>query len=164
MKRVYIYSITVLAFFVIGVVIANLIIMPRIVHMGKEIGVPNVCNLPLETAVQELKEKDLEGVVIERRYDNIIEEGKVIIQDPLPKAKVKAGRIINLTISLGPQTIKVPYLAGVDIEKGKLIIEKLGLTIDTVNFLLSDSVAKDKIIRTIPAPEVELKKGEAITL
>ncbi len=164
MKKHFIYSITVLAFFIIGVVIANFIIMPRIVQMGEEIVVPNVCNLPLETAIQGLQEKNLEGVVIERRYDDIIEEGKVIIQEPLPRAKVKRGRIINLTISLGAQTVKVPHLAGVDKEKGKLITERLGLTIDTVDFLFSDSIAKEKIIRTIPAPEVVLKKGDAITL
>lgn len=164
MRRFFVYSVTILVFFIIGVIIANFIIMPLIVHMGKEIAVPNVCNLPLERAVQELKKKNLEGVVTERRYDEIIEEGKVIVQDPLPSAKVKKGRIINLTVSLGPETIKVPYLSGVDIEKGKLIVKRLGLTIEAIDCLFSDSIAKDKIIKTIPESETELKKGDAVKL
>jgi len=164
MKKIILYAVTVLAFFVVGIFIANFVIMPLIVRRGKEIIVPNVCNLSLETAIEELKKRDLEGIVTERRYDQIIEEGKVIIQTPLPNSKVKAGRIINLTVSLGPETMKVPYLEGVDIEKGKLIIEKLGLKIEVIDYSFSDSVAKDKIIKTGPEPEVELKKGDAIKL
>ncbi len=164
MKRIYLYIITILAFFVAGVIIANLIIMPAIVQMGREIVVPNVCNVPLETAIQELKKGNLEGVVIERRYDQIIEEGRVIIQHPLPDARVKAGRIINLTVSLGPQTLTVPYLDGIDVEKGKLIIKRLGLTIGTIDSLISDSIAQNKIISTVPEPGVQLKKGDAISL
>ncbi len=164
MKRFYLYSITIVAFFVIGVVIANFIIMPAVVHLGKEIVVPNVCNLPLETAIQELQRKNLEGVVTERRYDQVVEEGHVLIQNPLPDAKVKAGRIINLTVSSGPQAVKVPYLTGIDIEKGKLIIKRLGLTIGTVDFLFSDSIAQGKIINTIPESGVELRKGDAVAI
>ncbi len=164
MRRIYFYLIIIVAFFVIGVIIANIIIMPAIVQMGKEIVVPNVCNIPLETAIQELKKQNLEGVVIERRYDQIIEEGKVIIQNPLPDARVKAGRIINLTVSLGPQTVKVPYLTGIDVEKGKLIIKRLGLTIGTIDYLFSDSIIQNKIINTVPEPGVLLTKGDAVSL
>ncbi|MCK4249968.1 PASTA domain-containing protein [candidate division WOR-3 bacterium] len=162
MKKPLIYFITILVFFVIGILIANLIIMPYLVQKGKTVSVPNVCNLPLEDAIEELKILNLEGVVTERRYDQIIEEGCVIVQNPLPDTRVKTGRIINLAVSMGMETIKVPYLQGVDIEKGKLIIKKLGLTIDTVDFLFSDSIEKDKIIETIPRPEQELKKGDAV--
>ncbi len=164
MKKLILYAVIVLAFFIVGIIIANFIIMPLVVGRGKEIVVPNVCNLSLETAIEELKKKNLEGVVTERRYDQIIEEGKVIIQTPLPNSKVKVGRIINLTVSLGPETMKVPHLEGVDIEKGKLIIERLGLTIETIDYSYSDSVAKDKIMKTEPEPEAELKKGEAVKL
>ncbi len=162
MKKSFIYLITILGFFIIGILIANLVIMPYIVQKGKTVSVPNVCNLPLEDGIEELKTQNLEGVVTERRYDQIIEEGCVIVQNPLPDTRVKTGRIINLAVSMGMETIKVPYLQGVDIEKGKLIIKKLGLTIDTIDFLFADSVEKDKIIETIPKPEQELKKGDAV--
>lgn len=162
MKKILIYSIILLVFFAIGILIANLVIMPYIVQKGKTVSVPNVCNMPLEIAIEELRIQNLEGVVTERRYDRIIEEGCVILQNPLPDSKAKTGRIINLTVSLGHETIKVPHLQGVDIEKGKMIIKKLGLTIDTVDFLFSDSMAKDKIIVTIPGSEKELKKGDAV--
>lgn len=164
MRRIYFYLIIIVAFFVTGVIIANIIIMPAIVQMGREIVVPNVCNIPLESAIQELKKQNLEGVVIERRYDQIIEEGKVIIQNPLPDARVKAGRIINLTVSLGPQTIKVPYLTGIDVEKGKLILKRLGLTVGTIDSLFSDSIVHNRIINTVPEPGDLLKKGDAVSL
>ena len=164
MKKVLIYAAIIIAFFILGIVIANFVIMPSIVHMGEEVVVPNVCNLPLEKALEELEKKKLEGVVTERRYDYVIEEGKIIIQDPLPDENVKVGRIINLTVSLGPETVKLPYLTGVDYDKGKLIVERLGLVIESVEYLFSDSIAEGKIMKTIPEPEVEMKKGENVKL
>jgi beta-lactam-binding protein with PASTA domain len=164
MKKIIIYAAIIIAFFILGLVIANFVIMPSIVHMGEEVVVPNVCNLPLEKALEELEKKRLEGVVTERRYDFVIEEGKIIIQDPLPDASVKVGRIINLTVSLGPETVRLPFLTGVDYEKGKLIVERLGLIIESVEYLFSDSIAQGKIMKTIPDPEVEMKKGDEVKL
>ena len=164
MKKLFIYLITILSFFILGVIIANFVIMPSVVHKGREIEVPDVLQMALDSAVAELKKKGLEGVVTERRFDPIIEEGKVIIQEPLPKTKVKKGRIINLTVSLGPESIKVPYLTGIDIDKGKMIIKRLGFHLDSIEFIFSDTIPRNKIIRTVPDAEVELKKGDTIKL
>jgi beta-lactam-binding protein with PASTA domain len=117
MRRTLIYTGIILAFFVIGVLIANFLVMPLLVGRGEEVAVPNVCDLTLDDAIEQLEGAGLEGVVVERRFDQIIKEGNVIIQEPFPEARVKKGRIINLTVSLGPETIKVPYLMGISYEK-----------------------------------------------
>jgi len=164
MRKILIYIIAIIVFFIIGLILANFIIMPAVVRMGQEVVVPNVCNLPLDTAIAVLKQLGLQGVVVERRYDSVIDEGKVIIQEPLPDTKVKKGRIVNLSVSLGSETINVPFLLGLDLEKGRLIIEKLGLIVEKVESLFSDSIPIGKIIKTIPEFETELKKGEGIKL
>lgn len=164
MKKFYIYTFVVFGFFVIGIVIANFLIMPSIVRMGRETVVPNVCNISLDEALETLKQRKLEGIVIERRHDHIIEEGRIIVQEPLPEARVKAGRIINLTVSLGPQTIKIPFLTGIGVDKGRSILQRLGLNIKSVEWIFSDSIARTVIIETIPPPESELTKGDAVTI
>lgn len=162
MKKALLYLLVILAFFVVGILIANFLIMPSIVHKGREVIVPNVCNLSLEEAMNELKKRGLDGLATERRHDQIIEEGYIIIQDPLPDQKVKSGRIIHLTVSLGPQVINVPFLAGIDIQKGELILKRLGFTIEKIDYVNSDTIIRGKIIRTIPEHEVELTKGDAV--
>ncbi len=164
MKKTLFLVVAVAIFFILGILLANFIIMPLLVHKGEEIEVPNVCNLPLDEALKQLKQENLEGVVTERRYDPIIESGNIIIQEPLPGAKVKKGRIINLTVSLGPETIKVPYLTGVGLEKAKLILKNLGLLIDTVDSLYSDSIPAGMIIKTVPEAGTEIHKGEKIKI
>lgn len=164
MRRFYTYAFVIFAFFVIGIVIANFLIMPNIVRMGKETVVPNVCNTILEEALETLKQKELEGIVTERRHDNVIEQGKIIVQEPLPGARVKAGRIINLTVSLGPQTVRVPYLLGIDVGKGRSILQRLGLNIASVEWVFSDSLARNIIVEMVPPPESELRKGDAVTI
>jgi beta-lactam-binding protein with PASTA domain len=162
MKKFLVYFSIVVAFFVIGIVLANFVIMPSLVHQGEEITVPNVCNLPLNTALEELEKCGLEGVVTEQRYDPVIEENRVIIQEPLPDEKVKKTRIINLTVSLGPETIKIPYLAGVDYEKGELIIKRHGLVIESVDSVFCDSIAQNRIVATIPDFGTEVTNGDSI--
>jgi len=164
MRRTLIYAGIILAFFVIGVLTANFLIMPLLVGRGEEVVVPNVCDMTLDDAIEHLKTFGLEGVVVERRYDNIIDEGNVIVQEPLPDAQVKKGRIINLTVSLGLETIKVPYLIGVNYEQGLSIIRKLGLVVASVDSAYSDSIDAGKIIGTSPVAETEVKKGENIGL
>jgi beta-lactam-binding protein with PASTA domain len=164
MRKILIYGGIIIGFFIIGVVIANFIIMPLIVHQGKVVAVPQVVHMTLDNAIAELSKRDLEGIVVERRFDPIVEEGRIVIQDPLPETRVKTGRIVNLTVSLGPETIRVPFLIGVDAEKAELIVKRLGFTIEAVNYQHSDTVAANKIIATTPVAETELKKGDGIIL
>jgi len=164
MKKFLRYFLPIIAFFIIGLILANYVVMPIIVRTGKDTRVPNVCNLSLNEAIDELKRCRLQGVVVERRFDPIIEEGKIIIQEPLPDVNVKRGRIINLSVSLGPQTVKIPYLQGVNIQKGRMILEKLGLNIESIDSIYSDSIPGGEIVRTIPEAETEVKKGEQVTI
>jgi serine/threonine-protein kinase len=164
LKKFLTYTVLILIFFIVGILLANFIIMPSFVRSGKEMNVPNVCALSLDSAIAVLKKDKLQGVVVERRYDKIIDEGKVIIQEPLPGVKVKRGRIINLSVSLGPETIKIPFLSGLDLEKGRMIIEKLGLIIDELDSAFSDSVSRGKIIRTNPDYDSEIVKGGSIRI
>ncbi len=164
MKKIILLVAAVAIVFIIGVLIANFLIMPLLVHKGEAIEVPNVCNLPLNEALKQLKQVNLEGVIKERRYDPIIESGNIIIQEPLPGSRVKKGRIINLTVSLGPETLKVPFLTGVNLEKAKLILKNLGLLIATIDSLYSDSIPAGAVIKSLPESGTEIHKGEKIRL
>ncbi|MGD9378933.1 MAG: PASTA domain-containing protein [candidate division WOR-3 bacterium] len=164
MRRILIYTGIILAFFVTGILIANFLVMPLLVGRGEEVLVPNICDLTLDDAIEQLKDAGLEGVVVERRFDQIIKEGNVIIQEPLPEARVKKGRIINLTVSLGPETIRVPYLNGVGYEQSASIIRRLGLVITKIDSAFSDSIEPGRVIGTSPEAETNVKKGDSITL
>ncbi|MEO0095233.1 MAG: PASTA domain-containing protein [candidate division WOR-3 bacterium] len=164
MKRFLSYLIIILIFFIIGLLLANFLLMPIFVRKGEEIIVPNVCNLPLDSATIILKKAGLQSVVTERRYDQIIEQGRIIIQEPLPDTKVKKGRIINLSVSLGPEKIVIPVLSGLEFDKAKQIIDRLGLLVGDIDTIFSDSIGEGKIIQTIPEPETEVKKGDAIKI
>ena len=164
MKQILKYIAIIGVFFIIGLVVANFIIMPLVVQKGKIIQVPNVIHMSLENAVKELEKHDLEGIVVERRFDPIVEQGHIIIQDPLPETRVKTGRIINLTVSLGPETIRVPFLVGIDVDKAEMIIKRLGFIQEVTDFQHSDTIPANKVIATIPVAETEMQKGDAITL
>jgi len=57
MKRFLTYLIIVLIFFIIGLLMANFLLIPMVVRKGEEVSVPNVCNLPLDSATMVLRKK-----------------------------------------------------------------------------------------------------------
>ncbi|MCX7994190.1 MAG: PASTA domain-containing protein [candidate division WOR-3 bacterium] len=135
-----------------------------LVRRGEEVFVPNVCNMPLDSATAVLKRAGLQSVVVERRYDQIIEEGRVITQEPLPDTKVKKGRIVNLSVSLGAEKVAIPVLTGLELARARQIIERLGLVLEDIDSVYSDSLGEGKVIQTIPEPETEVKKGDGIKI
>jgi len=82
----------------------------------------------------------------------------------LPDKKVKKGRIVNLSVSLGPERIVVPALSGLEFNKAKQIIDRLGLAVGDIDTIYSDSIGEGKVIQTVPEPETEVKKGDAIKI
>ena len=74
---------------------------------------------PRDEAVAALEERGLVGEVVEERYDETVEAGRVISQSPSSGTLTK-GQSVQLVVSRGPALVKVPnvYLFGVkDAEK-----------------------------------------------
>ncbi|MFB9314951.1 Stk1 family PASTA domain-containing Ser/Thr kinase [Nocardioides plantarum] len=74
---------------------------------------------PRDDAVAALEERGLVGEVVEERYDDSVEAGRVISQSPSSGTLTK-GQTVRLVVSRGPELVKVPnvYLYGVkDAEK-----------------------------------------------
>ena len=74
---------------------------------------------PRDEAVAALEERGLVGEVVEERYDDTVEAGRVISQSPSSGTLTK-GQSVQLVVSRGPALVKVPnvYLFGIkDAEK-----------------------------------------------
>jgi serine/threonine-protein kinase len=152
------------ALFVVGLVVANFIVMPLIVKKGSEIEVPDVVGLPMEEAILRLNEQGFEAVADERRPDTLLEEGRIIEQKPRPGSKVKKGRLVQLVVSSGEESVRVPYLLGLTWEQASSISERRGFAISSVDTVDSDTVPAGRVVAMKPDPEIRVKPGTQIHL
>lgn len=70
---------------------------------------------------------------VEYKHDPSVPQGLLITQDQAPQKRVKFGRTIGVTVSLGPQLVKVPDIARQDIRHARLILERAQLRTVVVN-------------------------------
>ncbi|MBQ7801853.1 MAG: Stk1 family PASTA domain-containing Ser/Thr kinase [Oscillospiraceae bacterium] len=125
--------------------------------------VPNMENKYYETAL-----KDYQGFEIElydQRYDEIVEKGKIISQEPAAGEEVVQGTVIKVVVSLGPEpVVKVmENLTRQDYETAVKFLENLDMGLNPLQRQeFHDEIEEGKVIRTEPAVGETLEEGQTI--
>lgn len=128
---------------------------------GGEIIVPNLAGFTADEAEEKLEEL---GLVLERGdevFDSEYEEGQIVSQTPKAEAKVKKGKIVNVSISKGTKTGTVPNLIGKSYADAVFLIEKYGYKVGDVTIGESE-MPKDTVIQQTPDEGEEAEPGTTI--
>ncbi|MDP9019949.1 MAG: Stk1 family PASTA domain-containing Ser/Thr kinase [Actinomycetota bacterium] len=97
---------------------------------AEEVTVPSVVDLPEDQARRLLEEAGLDVGQIDRRENPDVEEGIVFAQDPLPEEVVDEGTPVNLTVSAGVETVRVPPVEGLPEDQARRILRDADLVPD----------------------------------
>ncbi|SFR05472.1 Stk1 family PASTA domain-containing Ser/Thr kinase [Desulfoscipio geothermicus] len=126
------------------------------------IKVPNVVGMNEEQARAELEAVGLQARTTEV-YDEE-EKGIVIAQEPGPDdPEVKPPRVINLTVSKGPELREVPQLYNLTVYDAELRLREAGLSLaQPVKKVYSEEVEKDKVVDQTPRAGKSVIKGTAV--
>lgn len=136
-----------------------------VVSIGKgKVEVPNVLNLDLATASNQLGAKGFTQITTEAKADETIPAGKVISTDPAPGITVEKGSPIKIVISDGPPKVAVPNVEGLTLDEA---VAKL-----TGNFQWSMKTSDvpfgdprdGKVISQSPGAGAQVPKGTQVTL
>lgn len=164
MKKPLIYLAGIALFFILGVLVFNFLVMPLLVRSGQAITVPDVCGKDEAEAERILREARLKVSIEAHRFDPVIAKGKIVIQEPLPGRKVKAGRTVALVVSKGVEKLALPYILGLELEKARQILDKYDIQIVAVDSAFNDSVMEGRIAAANPGPGEEVPKGSKVSV
>ena len=103
------------------------------------------------------------NIVTEESFNEKVEAGKVVSQDPRGGTKQKKDTKITLGVSKGTQEITVPDLTGKTADQAKKELTANGLKYSAGTAEYSDKVEKDHIVRQDVAPGTQVAKGTTIT-
>jgi serine/threonine-protein kinase len=137
---------------ILGLAIFDRVVMPRVVRQGEDVDVPVVIQLSVNEAVAALEESGLEPVVGEGKFSPTVSGGMVLSASPDGGLRVKRGRQVFLTPSLGLESRAVPELAGTTLRIAQTKLRSLGLEVGQIHYAAVGDVADGEVLATSPGP------------
>ncbi|MBT2675825.1 Stk1 family PASTA domain-containing Ser/Thr kinase [Streptomyces sp. ISL-14] len=134
------------------------------INSGQFTKVPALLAKTEAQAGDRLKEAGLEVGKVERAYSDTVKRGTVISTDPATGARIRHNDSVNLVISAGPETVKVPDLQGYPLAKAKTELKESGLEPGMVTREFSDDVTRGSVISADPDTGTKVRSGSAVAL
>ncbi len=145
-----------------GLLILDNFILPSYVS-EEEIAVPDVIGLHKDEAIEILKTKNLNPVLIGPRYDEKFKADEIMFQKPAGANIVKKNRRIYLHVSGGEALIKIPDVVGKTFRDAKVSLERKGIYVRQVEQVKSD-LPRNTVIAQEFQEGSSLSRGDSITL
>lgn len=145
----------------LGVAVYN---APKIFGGGKEVEVPNLLGMDVNTAKSTLEKLNLVLVEAEEGTSGEYPEGTIMDMNPKAGNKVKEKGEVRVVVSSGESKITMPDLREYDINKAGEILSSYGLKITNKTEEYSDSVASGEIISQTPTKDTEITKDQQISV
>ncbi|WP_165854530.1 Stk1 family PASTA domain-containing Ser/Thr kinase [Streptomyces sp. V2] len=134
------------------------------INSGQFTNVPAVLTQTEAVAKDRLDDAGLAVGDVKHAYSDTVRRGTVISTDPAPGARIRKNDSVTLTVSDGPQTVRVPDVTGLTQAEASKRLTAAGLEPGVVTSEFNDSVAKGTVIRTTPAVGTSRRAGSAVAL
>ncbi|MFF4254699.1 Stk1 family PASTA domain-containing Ser/Thr kinase [Streptomyces sp. NPDC001663] len=134
------------------------------INSGQFTKVPPVLAKTQTQATQQLQKAGLDLGSVKHAYSDTVKRGTVITSDPAPGSRIRDNASVSLTISDGPQTVKVPDVKGYRLDKARTRLKEAGLEPGMITREFSDDVPKGFVISTDPESGTTRRGGSAIAL
>ncbi len=147
-----------------GLMVADQVLLPALIHARPTVRLPSVVGMPLSQAVELLVQQGF--VVQEIRYEPnpSIPEGYVVRQVPYAGAEVRRGRRVYLTVSTGQRTVVMPAVVGLSYREAQIQLLSRGLRIGQIVSTYDDTMPAGAVVwQSIPAQQ-SVSVGTAIDL
>ena len=129
-----------------------------------QVPVPNVTGQDRATATQNLEAAGLTvGTVTNQVTADASQIDTVLGTDPSSGTQVDPGSAVNLTVGVGPDTIEVPAVIGLDVDRAENTLQNAGF--DSVETEEIDSLAPaDQVVDVSPGEEQSVDPSTTVTL
>lgn len=121
---------------------------------------PNLVGMDIEEA--EAEYTYLKINISSQEYSEY-EEGIIYEQDVQENRPIKSGQIVNVNVSKGIKTVKVPDVSNLTSEAAVLTLKGMGF-LTTINNREDAEVSEGYVISTEPAANTEVRPGETIVV
>ncbi|GAA3204230.1 Stk1 family PASTA domain-containing Ser/Thr kinase [Streptomyces virens] len=134
------------------------------INSGQFTKVPPLLSKTEQEARDRLADAGLDVGEVTEAYSDTVERGTVISTDPKAGARIRSHDAVSLTLSKGPQTVRVPDLDGYPLDNARSLLEEEGLEPGMVTREFSGTVPRGLVISTEPGKGTKVRAGSAVAL
>jgi serine/threonine-protein kinase len=161
-RQFWVLAAGLLGSFLAGYLVAAVLLFPAPIFAASKT-VPRVLGLPLERAREVLAEAQLKPLdPIPVRHPTAPRQS-VVWQDPPPGVTVPEGTTVELSVSVGPQRIPVPDVAGYEAKIAELLLEAAGLRVGRIDSAQT-AAPPGVTVSTRPSAGTPVLPGGRVTL
>ena len=124
--------------------------------------VPNVVGQPEEDAVETLEDAGFE-VQVDEEFNEEVQRGLVIEQDPPANDRIEEGSEVTILVSRGPPLEAVPDVVGLTEEDARETLEEAGFEVGTVTDRDSEE-EEGTVLEQDPPSGAEARPGSPVDL
>lgn len=134
------------------------------INSGQFTKVPPLLAKTESAAKKRLGEAGLDVKDIKRAYSDTDKRGTVMATAPKAGERIRDNGSVTLTVSKGPEIVKVPGLKGTPLSEARSKLKDAGLAPGMTTKAFSDDVRKGSVISTDPGSGTKRKAGSAIAM
>ncbi|MFE0795421.1 Stk1 family PASTA domain-containing Ser/Thr kinase [Streptomyces mutabilis] len=134
------------------------------INSGQFTKVPALLSKTEAQARDRLEEAGLDVGKVQHAYSDTVERGKVISTDPSVGTRIRKNDSVSLTVSDGPDTVKLPDVEGYRLDRARTVLKDEGLEPGMVTRAFSEEVPKGFVISTKPKTGTTVRAGSAVAL
>ncbi|GGT22862.1 Stk1 family PASTA domain-containing Ser/Thr kinase [Streptomyces purpureus] len=134
------------------------------INSGQFTRVPAVLGQSEAEARKRLTDAGLDVAGVNRAFSGAYERGTVMGTDPEPGQRIRGNGSVKLTISRGPEIVKVPDLKGTPLPQARRELAKAGLAPGVITTAFSQDIPRNAVISTDPKPGTERSPDSAVAL
>ncbi|MCD6380399.1 PASTA domain-containing protein [bacterium] len=164
LRKVAFYAFIIITAFLVGIVIFNSFIIPKLVGRGDIVLVPEIRGLSVESARSKCSNAGYNLKITAREHSAEIPGGAIISQIPQPGEGLKERRTIQVIVSAGQKMIVVPDLEGESLRQAWLTLQGMGIRRGKVSRVFSYKDSKNSVIGLSPCAGSEVPVGSQVDL
>ncbi|MFG2677898.1 Stk1 family PASTA domain-containing Ser/Thr kinase [Streptomyces sp. NPDC048392] len=134
------------------------------INSGQFTKVPPLLSKTEEQARDRLDDAGLDVGKVRHAYSDTVERGEIVSTDPGVGERIRKNDSVSLTVSDGPDTVKLPDVAGYGLDRARTLLKDEGLEPGMVTEEFSDEAAKGFVISTEPGSGTTVRAGSAVAL
>jgi serine/threonine-protein kinase len=133
-----------------------------VVSRGRRpIPVPSLAGTSLAEAKRALDAAGLRVGAVDHQFSDTVDAGSVIASSPAPGTTQYRGDAVDLTVSKGPDVVKVPFVTGKRTEDARRILEALGLRVRVESLF---GGVGGRVVAQNPNSGTTVHRGTTVTL
>ncbi|HRI30504.1 MAG TPA: PASTA domain-containing protein [Candidatus Kapabacteria bacterium] len=140
------------------------LLMPYLIHSGKEVTVPSLIGKDIQKGSALLSELGLQIQEVKEVFSGQAPAGIILNQNPLPNSVVREGRRLYITVSKGMEGDAMPNLVGKSLREARILLMQQGLELGVVHYEFSELVQQDRIMAQSVQYGAKISSGEQVSL